>query len=61
MSYEDVKSILAGMKKDKKTYIRCNTLKGGVKHIKDVLEKRELQLMLSLTYHMHMKYQDMII
>ena len=39
MSYEDVKSILAGMKKDKKTYIRCNTLKGGVKHIKDVLEK----------------------
>ena len=39
MSYEDVKSILTGMKKDKKTYIRCNTLKSGVKHIKDVLEK----------------------
>uniref|UniRef100_UPI004025A253 transcription antitermination factor NusB n=1 Tax=Lachnospira sp. TaxID=2049031 RepID=UPI004025A253 len=37
--YLSVKSILAGMKKDKKTYIRCNTLKGGVKHIKDVLEK----------------------
>lgn len=39
MSYDEIESIFAGMKKDKKTYIRCNTLNGSVKHIKEVLEE----------------------
>lgn len=40
MSYEEIEDILAGMKKDKKTYIRCNTLKGGTDYIKKYLKKR---------------------
>lgn len=39
MSYEEIEDILAGMKKDKKTYIRCNTLKGGTDYIKKILEE----------------------
>lgn len=39
MSYEEIEDILAGMKKDKKTYIRCNTLKGSTDYIKKILEE----------------------
>ena len=39
MSYEEIEDILAGMQKDKKTYIRCNTLKGGTDYIKKILEE----------------------
>lgn len=39
MSYEEIEDILAGMKKDKKTYIRCNTLKGGTDYIKKILKE----------------------
>ena len=39
MSYEEIEDILAGMKKDKKTYIRCNTLKGCTDYIKKILEE----------------------
>ena len=39
MSYEEIEDILAGMKKDKKTYIRCNTLKGSSDYIKKILEE----------------------
>lgn len=38
-SFEQIKDILEGFKKDKKTYIRCNTLKGNVESIKKQLEK----------------------
>lgn len=40
MSYEEIEDILAGMKKDKKTYIRCNTLKGSTDYIKKILEEK---------------------
>lgn len=39
MSYEEIEDILAGMRKDKKTYIRCNTLKGSTDYIKKILEE----------------------
>ena len=39
MSYEEIEDILAGMKKDKKTYIRCDTLKGSTDYIKKILEE----------------------
>ena len=39
MSYEEIEDILAGMKKDKKTYIRCNTLKGSTDYINKILEE----------------------
>lgn len=39
ISYEEIEDILAGMKKDKKTYIRCNTLKGSTDYIKKILEE----------------------
>lgn len=39
MSYEEIEDILAGMRKDKKTYIRCNTLKGSTDYIKKKLEE----------------------
>ena len=39
MSYEEIEDILAGMKKDKKTYIRCNTLTGSTDYIKKILEE----------------------
>lgn len=39
MSYEEIEDILAVMKKDKKTYIRCNTLKGSTDYIKKILEE----------------------
>lgn len=37
MSYDEIEDILIGMKKDKKTYIRCNTLKGNTEYIKQRL------------------------
>lgn len=39
MSYEEIEDILAGIRKDKKTYIRCNTLKGSTDYIKKILEE----------------------
>lgn len=46
MSYEEIEDILAGMKKDKKTYIRCNTLKGNTEYIKKVLEEENVSVKL---------------
>ncbi len=42
MSYEEIENILTGMKKDKKTYIRCNTLKGSPGRIKKILEEENV-------------------
>ena len=38
MSYEEIEDILAGMKKDKKTYIRCNTKKTDIAGLTAALE-----------------------
>ncbi|MCI6163997.1 MAG: 16S rRNA (cytosine(967)-C(5))-methyltransferase, partial [Lachnospira sp.] len=43
-SDEEIADILSGIRKDKKTYIRCNTLKAKPQDIKEMLEKEGVKV-----------------
>ena len=45
MSYDEIEDILKGMKNDRKTYIRCNTLKGSPEYIKGRLEEENVRVL----------------